>query len=161
MIIETERLKLLSLTYEELIDYVKGHKGFIKGGDEEKKVWDYTVVPMSEAPIEEHLFYTIWRGYFEGEDIVQVGFLRPVNELGVVEIWCHVKEGYMNRGFGTEAMKGLIEWAKQFDDIEFVGASAEPQNLSSKRMIEKCGLKYECDNLGMNIFFIQMKNTTP
>ena len=43
----------------------------------------------------------------EGEDILQAGFLRPVNEHGVVEIWIHVKEEYMGKGFGTEAIKAL------------------------------------------------------
>ena len=70
MILESERLKIVSLDYESLVEYVKGHKGFVNGDEEEKKVWDYTVLPMSEAPIEEHLFYTFWCGIYEEEDIL-------------------------------------------------------------------------------------------
>lgn len=158
MILETERIKLLSLDYEQLVDYVKGHKGFIKTDEDEKKVWGYTVVPMSEAPIGEHLFYTIWRGYYNGEDILQMGLLRPVNENGVVEIWVHVKDEYMNRGFGSEAIYGMVNWCRRFDEIDFVGASVEPTNKASEKMLLKCGFEYGGIHKDVNIFYFRLKN---
>ena len=55
---------------------------------------------MRDADEKDHLFYTFWCGIYDGKDILQAGFLRPVNENGVVEIWIHVKEEYMGKGFG-------------------------------------------------------------
>lgn len=156
MILYTERLKIVSLTYDELFDYVIGHNGFVTGDEEEKKVLDYTVFPMSKAPEKEHLFYTFWCGYYEGEDILQAGFLRPVNEHGVVEIWIHVKEGYMNKGFGTEAIKALVEFAKDYEDIRFVGASIDTDNYASKKMVEKSGFEYGGVHQGVDIYFYKI-----
>lgn len=157
MILQSNRLKLVSLTYEELVEYVKEHKGFVKGDEEEKKVWDYTVVPMSTAPIEEQIFYTFWCGFYEGVDILQAGFLRPVNENGVVEIWMHVDERYMNKGFGTEAINALVSWADSFKDILFVGASIDKDNFASKKMVCKCEFEYGGEHKGVDIFFKKLK----
>ena len=41
---------------------------------DERKVWDYTVIPMRDADEKDHLFYTFWCGFYEGEDILQAGF---------------------------------------------------------------------------------------
>ena len=158
MILNTNRLKLVSLSHKELVEYVLGHNGFVKTDEDERKVWDYTVIPMFEAEKKDHLFYTFWCGFYEGEDILQVGFLRPVNEHGVVEIWIHVKDGYMNKGFGSEAIRALTEWCRNFEDIKFVGASVEQDNIASKTMLTKCGYEYATDNLGMNIYFYTLKN---
>jgi len=155
MILHTNRLKLVSLTYDELVEYVKEQRGFIKDDDAENKVWDYTVLPMSNAPESDHLFYTVWCGIYEGKDILQCGFLRPVNENGVVEIWIEVDKDYMNLGFGAEAMNGLIEWANSFKEILFVGASVDIDNYASKRMVTKCGFEYGGEYKGVDVYFLK------
>jgi len=157
VILNTNRLKIVSLSYEELVEYVVGHKGFVKTSDDEKKVWDYTIVPMGEADESHHLFYTFWCGIYDGKDILQAGFLRPVNENGVVEIWIHVQDEYMNKGFGSEVIKALTEWCEQFEDIKFVGASIDMDNFASKRMVAKCGYEYGGEHKGVDIYYFKFK----
>jgi len=157
MILNTNRLKIVSLSHEELVDYVRGHKGFVKNDEDEKKVCDYTVTPMGNAPESEHLFYTFWCGFYEGEDILQAGFLRPVNEHGVVEIWIHVKDEYMNKGFGSEVIKALTNWCEGFEDIKFVGASIDIDNYASKRMVEKCGYEYGGVHKEVDIYYFKFQ----
>ena len=72
MILNTNRLKIVSLSYEELFDYVINKKGFVKTDEDERKVWDYTVIPMRDADEKDHLFYTFWCGFYEGEDILHI-----------------------------------------------------------------------------------------
>ena len=155
MILNTNRLKIVSLAYDELVEYVKDHKGFIKDDEAENKVWDYTVLPMEDAHESDHLFYTFWCGFYEGKDILQAGFLRPVNEHGVVEIWIEVSKEYMNKGFGTEAMKALVGFAKEYENIKFVGASIDLDNYSSKKMVTKCGFEYGGEHKGVDIYFLR------
>lgn len=158
MILETNRLKIVSLSCDELVEYVKDHKGFVKGEEEEKKVWDYTVIPMLKAPIEEQIFYTFWCGYYEGTDVLQCGFLRPVNENGVVEIWMHVADEYMNKGFGTEGINALVDWIEGYSDVLFVGASIDKDNYASKKMVTKCGFEYGGEHKGVDIYYKKLKN---
>jgi len=159
MILQSERLKIVSLSFNELVDYVTSRKGFVKSEDDEMKVWEKTIIPMSNDKIENHPYYTFWVGYLDGKDILQVGVLAPVNEYGVVEIWVEVNEQYRGNGFGGEAMTALIEWLRNNEKVLFVGASIEPSNEASRKMTLKCGFEYACDTLGMNIFFYNMKNT--
>jgi len=152
--IRTERLNIIPLPYMDLVRYIQKREGFIKTDEDELKVYDYTVKPMLEEDDEhKHLFYTIWLGYHKGEKIVECGFLRPVNEYGVVEVWIEVKDNERGKGYGKEAINGLSEWAKRENSIKFIGASVEPINKQSKKMLEKCGFQYALDNQGMNIFF--------
>lgn len=157
MILNTNRLKIVSLSYEELFDYVINKKGFVKTDEDERKVWDYTIIPMRDADEKDHLFYTFWCGFYEGEDILQAGFLRPVNEHGTVEIWIHVKDEYMGKGFGTEAIKALTEFAKGYEKIDYVGASVELDNHASKRMLIKSGFEYGGVHKEVDIFYFNTK----
>lgn len=158
MILRTDRLNIVSLNYEQAKDYTEEKRGFIKTDENKKEVMDYTIIPMSEAPVFEHLFYTIWIGFYEGKDILQCGFLRPVNEHKVVEIWIHVNDECQNQGFGSEAITALVEWAKTSEKIDFVGASVEELNEASKRMLLKCGFEYACISQEMEIYFYTLKN---
>lgn len=155
--VHTERLNIVPLDYMELVRYIGEREGFIKTDEDERKVYEYTVQPMLAEPKHRHLFYTIWLGYDKQEPVVECGFLRPVNEHGVVEIWTEVKEDKRGKGYGTEAINGLSEWAKTDERIKFIGASVEPDNDISKAMLTKCGFLYACDNQGMNIFYKTLK----
>lgn len=155
--IRTERLNIIPLPYMELVRHIAKHDGFIKNDEDEKKVYEYTVIPMlSEDDEQKHLFYTIWLAYNKGKVVVECGFLRPVNEHGVVEIWLDVIEGYREKGYGTEAVKGMVEWVKD-KGVGFVGASIEPENKASQKVFLKNGFQYACDNQGMNIYFKTIK----
>jgi Acetyltransferases, including N-acetylases of ribosomal proteins len=54
-----------------------------------------------------------------------------------------LSEDYWNRGYMTEAVKRAVEYA--FDEMgsELLTAFHIPQNIRSKRVIEKCGFQYE------------------
>lgn len=154
--IVTERLEIKPLNYIELIKYIHSRNWHIKTDEDERKIYEYTVKPMLEEPEEKHLFYTFWHGFYEGEHILDIGLLRPPNEHKVVEIWCHVDENYWGQGFGTEAIIAFTDWCDGIEGIDFVGASVEPSNEASKKMLLKSGYKYATDNLGMNIFFANL-----
>lgn len=155
--IATKRMILYPLNYEELCEYV--HSGKMITKDEPNAIYNvnnYTILPMLKAPISDHLFYTFWLGDFCGETVVETGFLRPPNAEGIVEIWCAVNEKFRNMGFGSEAIVSLTKWAESKPNVKFVAASVKPNNLASKRMLEKCGYDYATDSKDMNIYFANL-----
>jgi len=139
--IVTERLFIRPLSYYELVSSVYSHTGAVSTVEEEQNVVNYTLKPMKEAPEREHIFYTFWIGYDKGEEVIEVGFLRPPDHRKGVEIWYHVGEEFRNKGYATEAVKGLAKWTGS-KGIDFVCASVEADNLPSKKVLQKSGFEF-------------------
>lgn len=151
----TERLHIIPLSYYELVSRVYSHTGAVSTNEEEQNVVNYTLKPMKEAPEKDHIFFTFWVGYDKGEEVIEVGFLRPPNDYNGVEIWCHTNPAFINKGYGTEAIIGLVKWANS-QPISFVCANVDIDNIASKRMLEKSGFNYVSRaNNGMDAYFIK------
>lgn len=54
-----------------------------------------------------------------------------------------VSEHYQNRGYATETVKAILEYAFNELDLMVVAVCHYPHNVQSKRVIEKCGFTYE------------------
>jgi putative acetyltransferase len=52
-------------------------------------------------------------------------------------------ESYWGKGYMTEAVYSIIKNGFENDDINIISAYCYPDNLKSKRVIEKCGFKFE------------------
>lgn len=56
-----------------------------------------------------------------------------------IEIAYFISEKYSNNGYISEAAKAMAEWAFSSLNIDYLIAIVELDNLSSQRVIEKCG----------------------
>lgn len=54
-----------------------------------------------------------------------------------------LSDDYQNKGYATEAVKRVLEYAFSDLDLLVVAVCHYPHNASSKRVIEKCGFTYE------------------
>ena len=52
-------------------------------------------------------------------------------------------EEFANNGFMTEGLKAIIRYANQTLSISRLEAATLPHNAASRRLLEKCGFKYE------------------
>ncbi|GET41820.1 GNAT family N-acetyltransferase [Microseira wollei] len=70
------------------------------------------------------------------------GFKGEPTPDGTVEIGYSILPEYQNKGYGTEAIKALLNWA--FEDGEVKRAIAEtlPELKASQRLLEKCNFVY-------------------
>lgn len=159
--IKTERLLIRPLSYYELVSRVYSKIGLVTNDEEKDKVIDYTLKPMKEAKESEHIYYTFWVGEDNGKEVLEVGFLRPPNEQGVLEIWCHTRPEFMNNGYGTEAIKGLTKWATSNEKVRFVCAGIDKDNKPSMRMIQKAGFYYLTETNNQFVFNFNIKNIQP
>ncbi|MCA1635064.1 MAG: GNAT family N-acetyltransferase [Acidobacteria bacterium] len=69
-------------------------------------------------------------------------FLAPTQE---VELLYGIERAHWSRGLTTEAARASLRFG--FDEMKFerIMAVTDPANLGSRRVMEKCGMKYERD----------------
>lgn len=60
-----------------------------------------------------------------------------------LELGYWVGEPHWNRGFATEAAQTLIDFGFRHFDVDFIDARARVMNISSRRVIQKCGFQFQ------------------
>lgn len=71
-----------------------------------------------------------------------LGFKGAPNLQGEVEIGYGIDPGFRNKGFMTEGVTRLIQWA--FEDprcTRIIAPNTQRSNLSSNRVLEKVGMQ--------------------
>lgn len=66
------------------------------------------------------------------------GFKGVPNEHGSTEIGYGIDPAYQNKGYMTEAVKALVDWALQYPFCNTVTATTV-KNPASRRLLEKLG----------------------
>jgi ribosomal-protein-alanine N-acetyltransferase len=123
--------------------------------------------PLSEAEIGERMEREILRTEKYGfqywpihllADDEHVGCcgLRPYRlEEGIPELGFHLRPKYWGCGLASEAARAVIDYAFGTMGAKGFSAGHHPENLASKRVIEKLGFRYSHDEffaaLGMKI----------
>lgn len=156
--IRTERLHIIPQSYEQLASRVYSFSGMVDSLEHQENFVKYSLIPMKNAPKNQHFWYTSWVAYFEGEEVLECGFICPPTKDHVVEVFCYTKPEHQKKGFGTEAIKGLVRFATAFKDIDHVCASVERSNTPSQKMFLKNGFHYLTEVNNMRIFNLQLKN---
>ena len=65
-----------------------------------------------------------------------------LSETGEVEIGYAIAKQFWNQGLATEAAKAILEYAFANIETDRITAVADPENVSSRRVMEKLGMKY-------------------
>ena len=89
---------------------------------------------------EDRVWYAVW--YLELKD-------RPgtvAGDLsfkgladGTAEIGYGLREGFCGRGYMTEAVNAVVEWALRQDGVTRVEAETDPDNRASQKVLERAG----------------------
>ena len=58
---------------------------------------------------------------------------------GVVELGYGIAENYRCKGYATEAVETILEWAFDQPGVNKIAAEISPDNHASRRVLEKCG----------------------
>jgi peroxiredoxin Q/BCP len=87
-----------------------------------------------------------WRERATGELVGMAGLLRDqVEDEPVVEVGWSIARACQRRGFATEAAVASIAWGFDACGLERIVSFSLPENLASRRVMERAGLKYERD----------------
>lgn len=147
--IETARLILKPLTYEQLIKYTKCDNSLEEElnlketsrtiSPELKEAFEQTILPNVADKSKNYLYSTLWTAISK-TDNKMVGDLCIVgepNEEGEIEIGYGTYEEFQNKGFMTEIVSGIIEWAKTQSKVKSIIASTEKSNIASFKVLVK------------------------
>jgi [ribosomal protein S5]-alanine N-acetyltransferase len=159
MELQTERLRLAPLAVEQLRCYVEApddlerQLGFpVSRGivtEPLRRAIETKISLMEGADPAQHPWYTYWlvivgdRPYGAG----LAGFKGLPNSQGEAEIGYGIDAAYRSRGYTTEAVKRLIEWAFENGACRAVIArTTNRQNVASNRVLENVGMRVYCES---------------
>jgi RimJ/RimL family protein N-acetyltransferase len=71
--------------------------------------------------------------------IGHIGFHLPPDARGAVEVGYAVEPEHRRRGFASEAVRALLDWAIRWHGIRYCVASVSPSNVASLRLIRRLG----------------------
>lgn len=149
--IETERLIIKPLTYNQLQKYILNNNSLEQElnlnetlrsiSPELKEALEQTILPNVADTSKSYLYSTLWT-LISKKDNKMVGdlcFVGAPNADGETEIGYGTYETFAGKGFMTEAVGGMISWAKKQPEIHAIIADTDKQNTASFRVLEKNG----------------------
>jgi len=149
--IETERLTLKPLTFEQLIKYIKCDSSLEKElglnansrtiSQELKDALEQTILPNVADKSKNYLYSTIWTAVSRTENkmVGDLCLYGEPNPAGEIEIGYGTYDEFQNKGFMTELVSGIIEWAKAQPEVKSIIASTDKTNHASFKVLEKNG----------------------
>ena len=147
--IETARLYIRPLTYEQLVKYARNDNsleqelclGFTNRiiSAELQEALENTILPNVLDQGKNYLYSTLWTIILKAENIMvgDLCFVGEPNAEGEVEIGYGTYEEFRGYGYMTEAVGGMIEWAKKQLNVRAIIASTEKNNRASSLVLEK------------------------
>jgi ribosomal-protein-alanine N-acetyltransferase len=148
--VETDRLIVTPLNYDQLRLYLRGNGKLEKElrlannvrnvSKEAKESAEYFILPAMKKSVDDnYLFYTFWLVIEKTSRsiVAELGFKGSPGDEGEIEIGYGAFFNHQRKGFITEAVGGMIEWAKKRHDVKFILAETDENNLASIRVLQK------------------------
>ena len=103
---------------------------------------DFLVQATERDP--DALGWWVWLVVLRAERVLigSAGFKGPPGDTGRVDIGYSVLDAYQKRGYATEAVTALIEWAFQDVRVTRIIGETFPHLTPSIRVLEKCGFRF-------------------
>ena len=155
--INASRLKLLELSHQQLKLFPFALPEFEKQTnikitpdfftDIVQRAIRMKVEKMREAEPSHHAWFTYWLIVIKDENVGagMLGFKGYPNSEGSTEIGYGIDPAYQNKGYMSEAVKALIDWAFAHPFCKTITAT-EVYNPASRRLLEKLGAMQTEDN---------------
>lgn len=147
--IETERLLLQPLTYEQLVKYAKCDNSLEKElglkessrtiSAELEEALAQTILPNVADTKKNYLYSTIWTAISKAENemVGDLCIYGEMNANGEIEIGYGTYNEFQKKGFMTEIVKGIIDWVSTQRGVKSIIASTDKSNVASFKVLEK------------------------
>lgn len=147
--IETSRLILIPLTYPQMLKYIKNDNSLeaeLKLNRTSmvispllKEALELSILPSLKDDKRNYLFSTLWTviDKFENRSVADVCFQGDPNEQGEIEIGYGTYEQFQGKGYMTEAVKCMTNWAAQQAKVKAVVAVTDKTNVGSFTVLVK------------------------
>ncbi len=109
-----------------------------QASDEMKKAYTEMLEGCLKHP-EQWVWRAVWM--IECKDGTHIGDLsfKGIDAHGAVEIGYGILREFEGRGYATEAVSAIVQWAAEQPGVTRVEAETEAGNSASQRVLEKCG----------------------
>jgi [ribosomal protein S5]-alanine N-acetyltransferase len=146
--IETKRLIIKPLTYEQLVKYLKCDNSLETElslnetsrtiSPELKEAFEQTILPNVADTGKNYLYSTLWTAISKAENkmIGDLCIVGEPNANGEIEIGYGTYDEFQNQGYMTEIVSGIVEWASQQSIINAIVASTDKSNIASFKVLE-------------------------
>lgn len=147
--IETTRLLIRPLTYEQLEKYCRCDQSLERElqvnestrtiSAELKDALENTIMPNVANSSKNYLYSTLWTAIAKAENNM-VGDLCIVGEPnanGEIEIGYGTYDEFRGKGYMTEMVAGIISWAKTQPEVKAIVASTDNTNVASYTVLQK------------------------
>lgn len=148
--IETNRLEIIPLAYNQLQLYVKAD-GLLEAelGLELKprliplelaEAFEQDILPLVSCS-NNYLFSTLWTIVLKDQKVMvgDLCFKGTPNNAGEVEIGYGTYEQFQGNGYMTEAIAAITDWAFAQEGVKVIVAETDASNFSSHKLLERCG----------------------
>ncbi len=149
--IETKRLIIKPLTYDQLIKYTKCDNSLEEElnlnetsrtmSPELREAFEQTILPNVADTAKNYLYSTLWTAISKADNkmVGDLCIIGEPNEDGAIEIGYGTYDEFQNQGFMTEMVRGIIEWAAAQPIVKSILASTDKTNAASFKVLEKNG----------------------
>ncbi len=147
--IETKRLILQPLTYDQLVKYIRADNSLEDELDlnetsreiseELKEALEQTILPNVADPKKNYLYSTLWTVIWKEKNkmVGDLCFVGEPNGVGEIEIGYGTYDEFRKKGFMTEAVGGMVKWAEEQAEVKSIFAATEKSNVASSTILEK------------------------
>jgi RimJ/RimL family protein N-acetyltransferase len=104
-----------------------------------KAAFEETILPNVADKSKNYLYNTLWTAISKSENtmIGDLCIVGEANEAGEIEIGYGTYDAFQGKGYMTEIVGGMIDWAKQQAEVKTIIASTEKENVASFKVLEK------------------------
>jgi RimJ/RimL family protein N-acetyltransferase len=147
--IETKRLILRPLTYDQLVKYAQCDNTLEEAlglnttsrsiSPELREALAVTILPNVADPAKNYLYFTLWTAISKAENkmIGDLCIVGEPNPDGAIEIGYGTYDDFQGRGFMTEMVGGMLGWAKMQPNVKSVIATTDKTNTASCKVLER------------------------
>lgn len=145
--IDTKRLTIFPLTYDELVGYLacdfslerKLGLNLIERTISEplKEVIEHLILPNLKENLLLAHYVSTWIIIDKIQNVIVGSFIFKglPNENGEIEIGYGTEPIFFGQGYMTEAIGGLVQWAKNNIEITTLIAETEKNNIASQKVL--------------------------
>jgi ribosomal-protein-alanine N-acetyltransferase len=148
--IETPRLRLRQFTTDDTDDLYRiySHPELFKYMSNEKPLlWKQTrAVIHSITENWQKYHFGVWAVvYKKNQKLIGHCGLKFLGNTTEIQVGYLLLKSYWGRGLATEAAEAALQYGFEVVKLENIVAVAKPENIASRRVMEKVGMKYEKD----------------
>lgn len=158
--IETRRLRLRHFTLDDVekVFFMSIEESMKKGipnqvyesMEESREVVEFLMSQYDTLPSEKEALYVLGIEVKETEELI--GHVGLSTYPDGIEIGYAIEEKEQGKGYGTEAVAGISEWATKDLKIQKIYGSVIEENFVSCKLVEKVGYEYLKTEAGRKIY---------